>query len=444
MADDICFNGLPDLDFDAAAHYGIKDQKWGIRNYQYENGSYTPAGRERYRKGTGRREDGGRRGPRREIYSREEEPKKSLKERFVARAKAEPGIIAKNIVKKHIPVFALKDDELQNINERLQLEESVLHLSGRLSPRDHRRTTHSVFTGLLNASVKTLEAFGVEAAHHVFGGKSGGGGKSDSSKDRSDNKSDRGGNQYSDSHPDKRSTVRGPMAEQYRPAGARVAKHQKYNPVTGEWEDVYYSTPDSGVTFTGLPDLDENFAEHWGLLGMKWGLRRFQNPDGTLTPAGKERYYGGKYKDEVNLFRYSQSFGVVNRAGKNRGRAAATARNEIVRATLAEMKAKKLKPGTKEYSAALTKVIKGILGKNADKEVAYSEAAAIGAAAGGALGGSIGALGGALGGAVLNARNMDIRKAKDWLKEDISVLNKYYPDLSPTNNPSVWDQLKRD
>lgn len=29
-------------------HHGIKGQKWGQRNYQYENGSLTPAGRERY------------------------------------------------------------------------------------------------------------------------------------------------------------------------------------------------------------------------------------------------------------------------------------------------------------------------------------------------------------------------------------------------------------
>lgn len=34
------------------AHYGIKGQKWGIRRFQYENGSYTPEGKERYGRGS--------------------------------------------------------------------------------------------------------------------------------------------------------------------------------------------------------------------------------------------------------------------------------------------------------------------------------------------------------------------------------------------------------
>lgn len=41
----------------------------------------------------------------------------------------------------------------------------------------------------------------------------------------------------------------------------------------------------------GFPVTDELY--HHGIKGQKWGVRRYQNEDGTLTSAGKQRYGKG-------------------------------------------------------------------------------------------------------------------------------------------------------
>lgn len=44
---------------------------------------------------------------------------------------------------------------------------------------------------------------------------------------------------------------------------------------------------------------DDEFY-HWGIQNMKWGVRRFQNEDGSLTPEGRERYRKNKSNGKNN------------------------------------------------------------------------------------------------------------------------------------------------
>lgn len=67
-----------------------------------------------------------------------------------------------------------------------------------------------------------------------------------------------------------------------------------------------------------------NELYHHGVKGQRWGVRRYQNEDGTLTRAGRERYNAKDYdsmeeskKIQYNKDRFRQTRNDYARAASN-------------------------------------------------------------------------------------------------------------------------------
>ena len=96
--------------------------------------------------------------------------------------------------------------------------------------------------------------------------------------------------------------------------------------------------------------MTNNEIYHHGVLGMKWGVRRYQNKDGTLTSAGKKRY-----RDSNN---YHEDYKKAHDSKSVKTMSDAELRNRLNRLQM-EQQYSKLNPSTvsrgKNY---LDKVIK--------------------------------------------------------------------------------------
>lgn len=73
------------------------------------------------------------------------------------------------------------------------------------------------------------------------------------------------------------------------------------------------------------------YVSHAGVKGMRWGVRRYQNPDGTLTEAGKKRYSNHELQAAKTIAQETSN------ASKNTANAVRSARTKVQRMDLSKM-----------------------------------------------------------------------------------------------------------
>lgn len=107
---------------DYIAHYGTPKQRWGHRNYQYPDGTYTELGKERRRVGTGER---------RPLLTEEE--KRQRREAYYDRKEAirKGDVIYAN---QHISEFS--NDELDEIIARYSKNKRISELTAEIESKD--------------------------------------------------------------------------------------------------------------------------------------------------------------------------------------------------------------------------------------------------------------------------------------------------------------------
>lgn len=68
----------------------------------------------------------------------------------------------------------------------------------------------------------------------------------------------------------------------------------------GKWKKIFAQKGKLMIQNYGnyIYTAPNDFLMHHGIKGQKWGIRRYQNPDGTLTAEGRKRYGYSEYSQE--------------------------------------------------------------------------------------------------------------------------------------------------
>lgn len=289
-------------------HYGIKGMKWGIRRYQNPDGSLTEAGKNRYKK---------------QVYNLEKRRKlvgnineKYYTGKILYSLATMPGTLGLSVIpgiaaaqkqikndKKIDDHYDKKLSELRNSTKESNKLESELYNSNskfkkmrdtyndkkklerdRLKMHNDWVKEREASEKLLNSSYAICNSKTASSAEKVKAFK-----KYMENAMQDDDHGGLGKPGYSTIYSDRNELMENIdwLSGEFGLTLTDAEKRQVLNSYS-----KYFNKP-----IHAYSSVNHSALSHHGILGQKWGVRRYQNEDGSLTEAGKKRYLysTGKY-----------------------------------------------------------------------------------------------------------------------------------------------------
>ena len=265
-----------DTDDDELKHYGVKGSKWGVRRYQNEDGSYKPGAEGRYApetsgqrhramKGMSDVEDG-----KKKSSASSSTASKMVKDTSQPSKSSGGGGGSKVDTTAIVEKVTGKSIDVKDVSEKLDKDEIKAQKAAEKKAKNASTKASSSSASSKESDFKVSQL--TDKIENFF-----------DMDDMTDEDWDQ--LELSDKDVDEIDDLITKYKEWRQKNTSNTKKTKRIDAFIER-----YTAWRSNRKSVKQSEPRELYLMHHGILGMKWGIRRYQNKDGSLTDAGKKRY----------------------------------------------------------------------------------------------------------------------------------------------------------